>query len=98
MKIDLHRFSEKLKSIEAEDTVPGKEEVLPYLYNHILLPLLSGRLVRYGDIDFDAFEADDLRVLSYYCDEINRTVSRLEHLNQKLIETSPAASRHRAFC
>ena len=98
MKIDLHRFAEKLKHTEAEDTVPGKEEVLPYLYNYILLPLLSGRLVRYGDIDFDAFEADDLRVLSYYCDEINRTVSRLERLNQNLIETPPAASRHRAFC
>lgn len=66
MKIDLHRFAEKLKGMEAEDTVHGKEEVLPYLYNHILSPLLSGRLVRYGDIDFDAFEADDLRVLSYY--------------------------------
>jgi len=98
MKIDLHRFAEKLKSTASENTVSGKEEVLPYLYDHILLPLLSGRLVRYGDIDFDAFEADDLRVLSYYCDEINRTVYRLEMLNRKLIKTPPAASRHRVFC
>ena len=98
MKIDLHRFAEKLKCTGAEDTVSGKEEVLPYLYDQILLPLLSGRLVRYGDIDFDAFEADDLRVLSYYCDEINRTVYRLEMLNRKLIETPPSASRRRAFC
>lgn len=98
MKIDLHRFAEKLKHIEAEDTVSGKDEVLPYLYDHILLPLLSGHLVRYGDIDFDAFEADDLRVLSYYCDEIGRTVYRLENLNRKLIETPPAAGRRRAFC
>ena len=55
MKIDLHRFAEKLKSTASENTVSGKEEVLPYLYDQILLPLLSGRLVRYGDIYFDAF-------------------------------------------
>lgn len=65
MNIEISRLTRNLRAAEPEKTVPDRE-VNPYLLNVLLKRLLDGENVAYGEVDFSKFEADDLRVVSYY--------------------------------
>ena len=97
MDIDLNRLTTRLHSALPEDTVP-KGETNPYLIAAIIEPYLSGRKVKYGDIDFSAFELDDLRRAAGYCDDIDRTSSVLRGLVDRVSASEAAACKVRSFC
>ena len=61
MLVDLNTLRNELKEALPEDTVDASE-VNPYLLNEVLRPMLAGKVLCYGDINFEAFETDDLRV------------------------------------
>lgn len=97
MEISLKHLSERLSSVQSEDTVP-KGETNPYLIEAIIKPLLAGKSVKYGDIDFSKFELDELRTAAGYCEDISRTSCKLERLVANLSVSKAAACKMRAFC
>ena len=97
MQLDLNKLFQTLRTIQEEEMLDASE-VNPYLLNKVLKPLLDGKELCYGDIDFSAFERDDLRVLSDYCDRRSNLSSQLQKLTEVLIGGKPAACKGRAFC
>lgn len=97
MKLDVQSLCIKLSAAKSEECV-SSEDVNPYLLKEVLAPLLSGESLCYSDIDYDMFEADDLRVLSYYCDELDRLSFRLQSLVGHIADARPYAASTRAFC
>ena len=97
MLLDLSVLRETLREAPQEETVAGSE-VNPYLLNKVLRPLLAGKDLCYGDIDYSRFEADDLRELAQYCDKRDRVTAVLRELVSGISKAPPAACRVRAFC
>ena len=97
MELDLNRLTTRLHTALPEDTVP-KGKTNSYLIAAIIEPVLNGRTVKYGDIDFSAFELDDLRRAAGYCDDIDRTASMLSGLVGRMSSTEAAACKVRSFC
>ena len=97
MLVDFNVLQKKLAELPSEEAVDSSE-VNPYLLNEVLRPLLAGRSLTYGDIDYSKFEADDLRMLSHYCDERDHVSSDLRKLVGSLAKSMPSACRNRAFC
>ena len=97
MNIEISRLVRNLRAAEPEKTVPDRE-VNPYLLNVLLKRLLDGEDVTYGEVDFSKFEADDLRVVSYYCQELGRMTYHLSQLIGGLDNAAPYCCKTRAFC
>ncbi len=97
MELNLERLSERLSIAQSEDTV-SKEGVNPYLIEAIIEPMLAGKSVKYGDIDFAAFELDELRTAAGYCDNISNTSYKLEKLVANISVSKATACKMRAFC
>lgn len=97
MLIDLKTLCESIKQKESEDCVPTGD-VNPYLYNEVLKPMLEGKALTYGEIDFSMFDTDDLRVISHYCDERESLSYKLEGLVGQIASVKPAACTKRAYC
>lgn len=96
MNIDLGRLQRNLHEAKSEETVPH-DDVNPYLFS-LLQRLLAGEDVTYGEIDFSAFEADDLRVLSHYCHERDGLSYRLRQLTESMGKARAFSCKARAFC
>ena len=97
MEVNMKRLSERLSTAQSEDTVP-RGNTNPYLITTIIEPLLAGKSVKYGDIDFSEFELDELRTAAGYCDEISRTSDKLKSLVANISRSEAAACKTRAFC
>ncbi len=97
MKLDLKLLSMRFFQA-AESRSVSKEGVNEYLLENVLKPYMREENVRYGDIDFDAFEADDLRRLSNYCDELQGAAHKLEQFAGTVAKICPEARRLRSFC
>lgn len=97
MNLDLCVLCQSLQDAKEEEIV-STEGVNPYLLNEVLEPLLCGKKLCYGDIDYTQFEADDLRTLADHYDRRCRASHRLETLVGVIAKAEPAACRSRAFC
>lgn len=97
MNLDLKQLSKRFSQAEAGEPV-STEEVNPYLLEHLIRPLLRNEPVRYGDIDYDAFEDIDLRIASGYCNDLWQVANKLEQFVGDIASTQPAARRVRVFC
>ena len=97
MQLDLKALRTLLEKAPQEETVDSSD-VNPYLLQKVLFPLLAGTDLRYGDIDYSQFEADDLRELAHYCDERGSMRHRLADLKCRLVDAAACACKHRAFC
>lgn len=97
MELNLKHLTERFSAAQSEDTVPNGN-TNPYLVEAIIEPLLAGKSVKYGDIDFSMFELDELRTAAGYCEEISRTSAKLEKLVANLSISKAAACKTRAFC
>ncbi len=97
MTLDLCALHQSLQDAKAEELV-STENINPYLLNEVLKPMLSGIPLRYGDIDYTLFEADDLRTLADHYDRRCSAVHRLETLVGVIAEAEPSACRNRVFC
>lgn len=67
-----------------------------YLFEALYPMLLKGS-VRLDDVEYDQFEADDLRVLAYYIEEDGRRSYPMESLNGNICRIAPACTTRRAF-
>ena len=97
MELNLKRLAESLSEAQTEDTVP-KGDTSPYLIATIINPILAGKSVKYGDIDFSEFELDDLRTAAGYCEDISMTMYKLERLVANMAASEAAACKTRSFC
>ena len=97
MNIDLKKLEGNLWRAAPEKTVPD-DKVSPYLLNVLLRRLQAGEDVTYGEIDFSQFEADDLRVVSYYCQEREGLSQHLYMLVANIDKAKALSCKARAFC
>ena len=97
MNLDLYALRQSLQDAKEEEIVSTKN-VNPYLLNEVLKPLLSGKKLCYGDIDYTQFEADDLRTLADHYDRRCSAIHQLKALVGVIAEAEPSACRNRAFC
>lgn len=97
MELNLKHLSERLAAAQSEDTVP-KGDTNPYLIAAIIEPILAGKTVKYGDIDFSEFELDDLRRAAGYCGDISHTSYKLKSLVENISVSEAAACKTRSFC
>lgn len=96
MLVDLNTLRRKLTEALPEDTV-NASEVNPYLLNEVFCPLLAGKELCYGDIDYSKFDADDVRVVARYCETRNDIIDMLQNLVGNIIKAVPAACSSRTF-
>lgn len=97
MKLNLKLLA--IRFSQAKDGPPVSEDgVNRYLLERVLRPNLEGDLLRLGDIDFDAFEADDVPALEAYYERLYKTSQDLSQFAQTLDRVPPAPKAVRAFC
>ena len=97
MKFDVAMLSKKLSSVKEQPTVPT-HEVNAYLLEKLVLPLRRGETLRYGQIDFSAFDIDDIRTAAGYSEECDRVSWKLESFAEAVIWADAMPCQTRAFC
>lgn len=97
MKLDLKLLSIRFSQAKDEPPVPT-EGVNPYLLGQILLPCMNGKTIKLQDIDYEAFDVDDIEDLAnYYC-KLSKAGGRLTQLTETIQKLSPEAQKARMFC
>lgn len=97
MKLDLTLLSMRFSQAKEEPSVPT-DGVNPYLLEKILLPCMNGESVLLRDIDYEAFEVEDIDSLEDYYDELSRAGSQLGQLAETVRKCPPEARKVRLFC
>lgn len=97
MKLNLKLLAENL--CQKEDEPPVSEAyVNPYLLDHVLRPAMGGADIAMGDIDYTAFDQEDVALLAdYYCnlEELSRKLSQMTGM---IGSAEPVARTARVFC
>lgn len=97
MKLDLKLLS--IRFSQAEDQLCVQEDgVNRYLLEHILRPNLEGEFLRLCDIDFNAFDEDDVSVLEDYYESLCKAARELAQFAQTVGRVPPAHKTVRSFC
>lgn len=97
MKLDLKLLSMRLSQVKNEPPVPT-DSVNGYLLQKILLPCMNGESIRLRDIDYDAFDIEDVDELESYYDGLSRAGGRLTQLMETVQNCPPEARKARQFC
>lgn len=97
MKLDLKLLSIRVSQTEDQPCVP-EDGVNRYLLENVLRPNLEGKLLRLGNIDFDAFDADDVPALEDYYEKLSKASQNLSQFAQTVHRVPPAAQKARTFC
>lgn len=97
MKLDLKLLSMRFSQTKDEPPAPI-EGVNPYLLEKILLPRMNGESILLRDIDYSAFDVEDIEPLAEYHDELARARYKLEQLTKTVQNLPPAVKKSRAFC
>lgn len=97
MKIDLRELAETLAAAEGKQTFDF-HDVPDYVFKHIYEPLSKGKPVFFADLDFEAFNEDDLNVLDDWINEQEYAFKRLCKLNEHFSNAVPVSMAIRAFC
>lgn len=97
MKLNLKLLSTRFSQAKEQLYVPD-DGVNPYLLEHILRPNLEGEFLRLCDIDFNAFDGDDVSVLEDYCESLCKADRELAQFAQTVARVPPAHKTVRSFC
>lgn len=97
MKLDLTLLSMRFSQAKDEPPVPT-DGVNPYLLEKILLPCMNGESVLLWDIDYEAFEVEDVDELEKYYDKLSRAGNQLGQLMETVRKCPPEARKIRLFC
>lgn len=97
MKLNLKLLATRFS--QAKDGPPVSDDgVNRYLLEQVLRPNLEGNLLRLGDIDFGAFDADDVPALEDYYDRLYQAAQDLSQFAQTLSRVPPTPRTVRSFC
>ena len=80
-----------------EPPVP-QDGINTYLLEKVLMPALDSKDIYLKDIDFTAFDVDDIDKLEDYYDQLYSTGRGLDQFIQTVAQTLPSASSVRSFC
>ena len=97
MKLDLELLSMRFSQAKDEPPVPT-DGINPYLLEKILLPCMNDESVLLRDIDYDAFEIEDIDDLESYYDSLSRAGCQLGPLPETVRKCPPEARKARLFC
>lgn len=97
MKLDLKLLSMRFSQTKDEPPAPT-EGVNPYLLEKILLPCMNGESILLRDIDYSAFDVEDIEPLAEYHDELAQARYKLEQLTKTVQNLPPAAKKSCTFC
>ena len=97
MMIDLRELVELLTDVKGEQTF-GSYPAPEYVLKHIYEPLLQGKKLLFADLDFEAFDEDDLSVLDDWINDREYAFNRLCKLNEHFSNAVPVSAVARAFC
>ena len=97
MKLNLKLLSTRFFQAKDQPCVP-EDGVNRYLLENVLRPNLEGKLLRLGDIDFNAFDADDVSALEDYYEKLSKASRDLDQFAQTVARVPPAPKEARAFC
>ena len=97
MKLNLERLSARFFQAKDQPCVP-EDGVNRYLLENVLRPKQEGKLLRLGDIDFNAFDADDVSALEDYYEKLSKASRDLAQFAQTVARVPPAPKEARAFC
>ena len=95
--------------IEASGLVAALKEapeaqVLPhhmlsdYMVEHIYIPLRRGMPLLFEELDFDAFDEDDVRALENWLSQLDELTYNLDSLVKIFHAADPVSRPGRAFC
>ena len=92
-------FSKLLQSfLSAKPTLSEEITVSDYVMTHIFEPMLHGVFPKFSELDFDAFDEQDLDQLrSLVADRAHQTYRHIA-INRKFCETGPVSTTQRSFC
>ena len=77
-----------LTSCEAEDFFT---EISPHLRDHFLIPLLRGKSVSIGNLDFSQFDESDIDDLQDGAEQLADMLQRIQRTAEKAISVPSAA-------
>lgn len=97
MRLDLRLLSIRFSQKKEEPPVP-QDGLNAYLLENILTPALDGTDIYLKDIDFTAFDVDDIDKLEDYYNQLYSTGRGLDQFIQTVARTLPSASSIRSFC
>jgi len=97
MKLDLKLLSMRFSQAKDEPPVPT-EGVNPYLLEKILIPSLNGETVCLRDIDYEAFDEEDVEPLEEYYEALSKAAGKLAQFTETVRNIPPAAPKARGFC
>ena len=97
MKLNLKLLATRFFQAEDEPPVPD-DGINRYLLEQVLRPNLEGKFLRLGDIDFNAFDADDVPALEDYYDRLYQANQDLSQFAQTVDRVPPVSGAARAFC
>jgi len=102
MKIDLRELAALLSAVEGKQTFDCRDiycrNAPDYVLKHIYEPLLQGKELIFADLDFEAFNEDDLNALEEWINDRGYAFSRLCRLNEHFSNAVPVSAAVRAFC
>lgn len=97
MKLNLKLLSTRFFQAKAEPAAM-EDGVNRYLLEHVLRPTLNGDALYLGDIDFDAFDAEDVSTLENYYEGLDQAARTLGQFAQTVDRAPPAPQKTRMFC
>lgn len=97
MKLNLKLLAARF--FQAKDEPPAPEDSINrYLLESVLRPNLNGDTLYLGDIDFDAFDVDDVSALEGYYGRLEQSARALRQFAQTVNRIPPAPNQTRMFC
>lgn len=97
MTLDLKLLSMRFSQMKEEPPVPT-EGVNEYLLENILWPCLNNGTVYLRDIDYEAFDMEDIDLLERYYNDLSRASGRLRQFTEIVGNLPPEAQKVRMFC
>lgn len=97
MRLDLKLLSMRFYQEREEPPIP-QDGLNRYLLEKILTPALHCTDIYLQDIDFTAFDVDDVNELECYYGQLCNAGRKLEQFIQTAAQTTPVAGSARSFC
>ena len=97
MRLDLKLLSMRFSQKKEEPPIPH-ERLNAYLLESILTPALSRTDICLKDIDFTAFDVEDVDELERCYNRLYSVGQELEQFIQTVAQTRPVAGTVRSFC